>query len=363
MTSAKRGEVEAQAEKNNKVVKVEDLHKTFVTGFLPYARVSRLLERFWPLGASLFCKRVKAVQGPSFEVEKGEVFGLLGPNGAGKTTTLKMLMGLIFPDKGSLQIFGHKPGSLAAKKKIGFLPENPYFYEYLKAGEFLALVAALTGVPLTKRKKRINEMVDMMGLSHAMDRPLRKFSKGMLQRIGLAQALLPDPQLVVLDEPLSGLDPVGRKEIRDIIRGLKGEGKTVLFSSHILSDVEMLCDRVAIMAKGKIRKIGRLEDLLRVGEDLTEVVFEGNKKDIEKLMEDGKSRYERIGKKVRFLTADRSDRDRLLKEAILMGLSVESVVPRRSSLEDLFMLQAKEKTALEREKGTGNKADIKEPKK
>jgi len=276
-----------------------------------------------------------------FTVRCGEIFGLLGPNGAGKTTTLKMLMGLIFPDAGDIQIFGAEPGSLKAKRQVGFLPENPYFYDYLKAEEFLSLVSALTGISRKDKKRRIQEMVEMVGLSHAIDRPLRKFSKGMLQRIGLAQALLADPQLVVLDEPLSGLDPVGRKEIRDIVRGLKKKGKTVLFSSHILSDVELLCDRVAIMVQGKIREHGSLEELLVGGDQGTEVVVEGQKELTEELGKKTALEGEPIGERVRFFAKTQEDKDLLLRESLEMGLSVEAVAPRRSSLEDLFMNQAK----------------------
>ena len=323
-------------------VEVRGLKKTFVTGFITYDRISRLFTKIWPQGARALSKRVEAVRGVDFTVRRGEVFGLLGPNGAGKTTTLKMLMGLIFPDAGNIQIFGAEPGSLKAKRQVGFLPENPYFYDYLKAEEFLSLVSALTGISRKEKKQRIQEIVEMVGLSNATDRPLRKFSKGMLQRIGLAQALLADPQLVVLDEPLSGLDPVGRKEIRDIVRGLKKKGKTVLFSSHILSDVELLCDRVAIMAQGRIRKHGPLEELLVGGDQGTEVVVEGRQELTEKLAQKTSLKGEAIGEKVRFFVSSRAAKDQLLREALAMGLSVEAVSPRRSSLEELFMVQAKE---------------------
>jgi len=326
-----------EKEVSDKIINVNDLHKTFVTGFLPYGRISRVLWKVWPRGAKVLSNRVEAVKGLSFSVRRGEIFGLLGPNGAGKTTTLKIMMGLIFQDKGEIKLFGHKPGSLPAKKRTGFLPENPYFYDYLRAEEFLSLVAALTGIARNQRKKRIHEMLKRVGLEEAVDRPLRKYSKGMLQRIGLAQALLCDPLLVVLDEPLSGLDPVGRKEIRDIIRGLKKEGKTVLFSSHILSDVEMLCDRVAIMSQGSLRHIGPLDDLLKDDSGTMELVMNGKKDVLDEFLEKWDGRGERIGEKARFITKSVEEKDRLLKKALEIGLSVESLSPRRSSLEEIFM--------------------------
>lgn len=322
------------------VIEVKNLYKTFVTGFLPYAGVSRALSAVWPKGTRFISKRVEAVKDFSFSVKKGEIFGLLGPNGAGKTTTLKILMGLIFKDKGEIEIFGLPPGSLRVKKKIGFLPENPYFYDYLKAEEFLSLVASLTGIPRRERKERIHRILEKVGLLGAIDRPLRKFSKGMLQRIGLAQALISNPELVVLDEPLSGLDPVGRKEIRDIVWGLKKEGKTVLFSSHILSDVELLCDRVAIMAEGGLRQMGTLDELLKGESGITEVVLDGEKALLDEFLREWKGEGELLGEKARFVTKTGKEKDLLLRKALEKDLSVETLVPRRSSLEELFMLQA-----------------------
>src|SRR5687768_2488365 len=207
-------------------------------------------------------RRVEAVREVSFEVRRGEVFGFLGPNGAGKTTTLKMLMGLIFPSAGRAEVLGLPVPSLAAKRRLGYLPETPYFYDYLTADEFLDLVGALSDVPRSLRRERAAKLIERVGLGQARGRPLRKYSKGMLQRVGIAQALMGDPELVVLDEPMTGLDPLGRKEIRDLILELRDEGRTVFYSTHILPDVEMTCDRVAMVFAGRTRSVGPLTELL-----------------------------------------------------------------------------------------------------
>jgi ABC-2 type transport system ATP-binding protein len=278
----------------------------------------------------------------SFEVERGEIFGLLGPNGAGKTTTLKMLMGLIFPDDGRLTVFGRTAGDLEAKKRTGFLPENPYFYEYLKAEEFLGLVASLTGVPAARRRERIDTMLDKVGLGGATDRPLRKFSKGMLQRIGLAQALINDPDLVVLDEPLSGLDPMGRKEIRDIVLDLGRQGKTVLFSSHILSDVEMLCDRVAIMEQGTLRSVAPIEELVTSGQEETEIVLDRSDPRLEEIADLKGVERKRIGSRLHLMIKGNELRDEIVSRAVEAGVSVISVAPAKISLEQVFVAQTAE---------------------
>jgi ABC-2 type transport system ATP-binding protein len=227
------------------VVQTEQLSKIFRVGF-------------WG-------KRVTAVEGLNLEVRSGEVFGFLGPNGAGKTTTLKMLMGLIYPTSGRARLFGRDLGDPQTKARLGFLPESPYFYDYLTSREFLGFYGHLFGLWGAVLDKRIDELLELVGMTHAKDLQLRKFSKGMLQRVGVAQALINDPELVVLDEPMSGLDPIGRKEVRDLILRLKESGKTVLFSSHILHDAEVLCDRVAMILKGRLVACGRVTDLLDQG--------------------------------------------------------------------------------------------------
>jgi ABC-2 type transport system ATP-binding protein len=283
------------------VIEAEHLQKTFALGF--------------------FRKKVRAVDDVSFTVENNEIFGLVGPNGAGKTTTLKMLMGLIFPSSGQARIFGRPIADLKAKRRLGFLPENPYFYDYLSGEELLDLMGHLFGLPRAERRKRARVLLERVGLARAgaMGLSLRKYSKGMLQRLGLAQALINDPELVVLDEPMSGLDPIGRKEIRDLIVELKREGKTVLFSTHILSDVELICDRVAIVVGGRMRDVGHIEQLLSPRLLHTELVLE----------KDGALEPLRLGPD--------ADVDAALKEALAAGKKIVSVTPRKESLEDLFV--------------------------
>lgn len=210
-------------------------------------------------------RRVDALHQVSFEVSRGEIFGLLGPNGAGKSTTLKILMGLMRPSRGSGSILGRPLGSLEARSRIGFLPENPYFYDYLTATEFLETCASLTSVPRDGRRERIAGLLERVGLDPSSRQKLRKYSKGMLQRVGLAQAVLHDPEILILDEPMSGLDPTGRREVRDLIQSLGDEGKTVIFSSHILPDVEALCERVGILVQGRLRQSGRVTELIGQG--------------------------------------------------------------------------------------------------
>ncbi|MDH5725123.1 MAG: ABC transporter ATP-binding protein, partial [Nitrospira sp.] len=210
-------------------------------------------------------RRVTAVDELSLDVQRGEIYGFLGPNGAGKTTTIKMLMGLIYPSQGTAHLFGQPVGDRAAKAKVGFLPESPYFYDYLTSREFLRFYGHLFGLLGSMLEKRIDELLELVGMVHARDLQLRKFSKGMLQRVGIAQALINDPELVILDEPMSGLDPIGRKEVRDLIVRLKESGKTVMFSSHILHDAELLCDRVAMIMKGKLVACGLVSELIDHG--------------------------------------------------------------------------------------------------
>jgi ABC-2 type transport system ATP-binding protein len=208
-------------------------------------------------------------------VQEGEVFGYLGPNGAGKTTTLKLLMGLIYPTSGTATILGRPLDDPKMKAQIGFLPEQPYFYDHLTARELLAYLASLSGIPAGDRERRIETVLRRVGIHEHADLQLRKFSKGMLQRVGIAQAIVHDPKLIFLDEPMSGLDPIGRREVRDLIQALKDEGKTIFFSTHILSDAETLCDRVAVLNHGQLRGIGVVADLVREVSGRIEVVWEG----------------------------------------------------------------------------------------
>src|SRR5579872_41327 len=232
------------------------------------------LEKIYQVG--FWRKRPKVALRPlNLTVEDGEIFGFLGPNGAGKTTTLKLLMGLIFPTAGSARILGHDWSDPEVKAQIGFLPEQPYFYDHLTAHELLNYYAQLSGVPSKERSQRVHATLQKVGLPDVKGVQLRKFSKGMLQRIGIAQAILHNPKLVFFDEPMSGLDPMGRREVRDLMEQLKKEGKTVFFSTHILSDAEALCDRVAIIHKGELRGVGAIEDLTSSVEGKVELIWQG----------------------------------------------------------------------------------------
>jgi ABC-2 type transport system ATP-binding protein len=217
----------------------------------------------------------RALHGLTLTVERGEVFGFLGPNGAGKTTTLKLLMQLVYPTAGSATILGRPLGDLGMKRHIGYLPENPYFYDYLTAEELLTYFAGLFGYKGPERKQRVDRLLDEVGLGAERRLQLRKFSKGMVQRVGLAQALINDPEVVFLDEPMSGLDPLGRKDVRGLILRLRDQGRTVFFSSHILSDAETLCSRIAIVAKGTLMASGTLSDLVTAKLNGWEIVVDG----------------------------------------------------------------------------------------
>ena len=237
-------------------IEIAGLEKVYTVGFLR----KKPKQALFPLRLS---------------IEDGEIFGFLGPNGAGKTTTLKLLMGLVFPTSGSARILGREWTDPAIKAQIGFLPEQPYFYDYLTAHELLDYYGQLSGVPAKDRKRRIEEVLQRVGLTDVKGVQLRKFSKGMLQRAGIAQAILHDPKVIFLDEPMSGLDPMGRREVRGLIEQLKQEGKTVFFSTHILSDAEALCDRVAIIYKGELRGVGAVADLTSTVQGRVDIVWQG----------------------------------------------------------------------------------------
>ena len=230
------------------------------------------LEKSYRVG--FWRKRAKVALRPlRLTIDEGEVFGFLGPNGAGKTTTLKLLMGLVFPTAGTARILGRDLDDPQVRSQIGFLPEQPYFYDHLTARELLNYYGQLSGVPAKGRRARVEQMLDRVGLSDSAGVQLRKFSKGMLQRVGLAQAILHDPKLVFLDEPMSGLDPMGRREVRDMIQQLRHEGKTVFFSTHILSDAEALCDRVGVIHQGELRGVGAIAELTSQTQGRIEIIF------------------------------------------------------------------------------------------
>ena len=291
------------------------------------------LSKEFRLGVSR--KRVRAVVGASFSVKRGEIFGFVGPNGAGKTTTIRTLMGLIRPTTGGCTILGHKVPSRAARQQVGFLPEAPYFYDYLSARELLELCGRLFGLDAATRARRARELLARVGLTDAADRPMRKYSKGMLQRAGLAQALINDPEVVVLDEPMSGLDPIGRKEVRDLISELGAAGKTVFFSTHILPDVEAICDRVAIISLGQVHDVGPVGTLLQARILGTDVVLEvPEDRDHQALVPPG-GKARRVGRDVAIALPPELDVDAWLRS--LEGVRIRQVSPRKESLEDLYV--------------------------
>lgn len=288
--------------------------------------------------AGFWRKRARPALRPlNLTVESGEIFGYLGPNGAGKTTTLRLLMGLVKPTAGTATILGGSINDPGIRAQIGFLPEQPYFYDYLTAAELLNYYAQLSGVPAGERKQRITATLDRVGLAKdAVNTQLRKFSKGMLQRVGIAQAILHDPKLVFLDEPMSGLDPIGRHEVRDLIASLKEEGKTVFFSTHILSDAEALCDRVAIVANGQLRGVGAVAELTSNVRGTVEVIWEGNAA-IPAIQALGGNPHA-AGEMIRAVVDD-SAVDRVIDVLRINKARIISVTPVRTTLEDYFLKQ------------------------
>jgi len=221
---------------------------------------------------------VRSLENLNLSVKRGEVFGLLGPNGAGKTTTIKLILGLIFPTAGTVRVLGADPRDTTAKQRIGYLPEESYLHRFLNAEETLDFYGRLFDLPRDVRRKRAAELIERVGLKHAAKRPLKEYSKGMVRRVGLAQCLINDPELILLDEPTSGMDPIGSREIKDLILDLKRQGKTVLLSSHLLGDVEDVCDRVAMLYRGRLQLEGRVSELLEAG-DVTEIAVKGVSED------------------------------------------------------------------------------------
>jgi ABC-2 type transport system ATP-binding protein len=293
------------------------------------------LEKSYSVG--FWRKRPKRALYPlHLKVDEGEIFGFLGPNGAGKTTTLKMLMGLVFPTAGSARILGMEIGDPRMQAQIGFLPEQPYFYDYLTARELLDYYAQLSGVAAKQRSRKVSEMLERVGLQESAGVQMRKFSKGMLQRAGIAQAILHDPKVVFFDEPMSGLDPMGRREVRDLMEQLKREGKTVFFSTHILSDAEALCDRVAIMNLGQLRGVGAVSELLASVHGKVELVWQGTSvpPSIRALGAD----CHVMADTVRAVLAE-ENQDVAIETLRRERLRLVSVIPVRTSLEDYFVAQ------------------------
>jgi ABC-2 type transport system ATP-binding protein len=322
-------------------IRIEELTKDYAVGFWrkrPYRALDRL----------------------SLQIEPGEVFGFLGPNGAGKTTTLKLLMQLIFPTSGHAEILGRPVGDLRTRQRIGYLPENPTFYDYLTAEELLNYFAQLFGYDAADRRKRVTAMLDRTGLGRERRMQLRKYSKGMVQRVGIAQALLNDPDVIFLDEPMSGLDPLGRREIRSLILDLRSQGRTIFFSSHILADAEALCSRVAVVAGGRLAACGSLADILAfevrgwelVVADLSPAALQEVTPLASRVTEISPGRY------ALELGLDRAP-ERVLADLIATGARLVSLNPIRDTLEDFFVRQVAEvgtgaREAFAQERGHAN---------
>lgn len=312
---------ETQPAKKDLLIDVRNLRKTFKQG--------------------LFIRRtVDAVKSVSFDVQRGEIFGFLGPNGAGKTTTIKMLTGLIEPTGGEAYLFGKKVPSTEARKNIGFLPENPYVYPYLTPREFVTMSGNLSGMRGSKLAKRTAEVLDKVGILYAADRQVRALSKGMLQRTGLAAAMVSDPEMLILDEPMSGLDPVGRKEVRDLIFAERDHGRTIFFSTHILSDVEAMCDRVTILRLGEVVVSGEIRTLLRGDVISTDVLLGKVTPALEAALADAGLKMEVRPGLVLVSVEGAASVARVLAIAMANDAEVVEVAPRRETLEDLFMKKA-----------------------
>jgi ABC-2 type transport system ATP-binding protein len=298
------------------------------------------LEKTYSVG--FWRKRPKLALRPlTLSVEYGEIFGFLGPNGAGKTTTLKMLMGLVFPSNGTARILGMELDDPRMKAQIGFLPEHPYFYDYLTGRELLKYYGRLSGVDPKQLSRKTDAALERVGLRDAANLQLRKFSKGMLQRVGIAQAILHDPKLVFLDEPMSGLDPMGRREVRNLIEELKREGKTVFFSTHILSDAEALCDRVAIIHLGELRRVGSVVELTASVHSKVEIVWQGAI--VPAAFKTLGAECHTAGDTTRSVI-DEQNQDAALEALRRERLRLISVTPVRMSLEDYFMTQLTDKS-------------------
>jgi len=284
-----------------------------------------------------------ALKSLDLTVHAGETFGFLGPNGAGKTTTLKLLMGIIFPSAGSATILGKDCQDPDVKRRVGFLPEQPYFYDYLSAPELLNYYARLSGMPQAGTPDRIKKLLEQVGLGDVGNQHLRKFSKGMLQRVGIAQAIIHDPEVIFLDEPMSGLDPLGRHEVRELIQGLKDAGKTIFFSTHILSDAEALCDRVGVIHKGELRGVGVVNDLRSATAGKTEVIWQGAQAlaVVSKLLADSHVTGDTVRGTVAVETLDA-----LLEKLRQQGARLISVTPLRGTLEDYFLAHTAEPEAV-----------------
>lgn len=299
------------------VIEVENLTKEFTYGFLR--------------------KHFRALDKINLEIKEGEIFGYLGPNGAGKTTTLKIIVGLLYPTAGSVKLFGESPLNPKVKERIGFLPENPYFYDYLTIQEYLELCLQLFDFKKKNVKSVIDEVLEVVELKQAKDTQCRKLSKGMLQRLGIAQTLINDPQVLILDEPLTGLDPIGRKSIRDLLLNLRKMGKTIFLSSHIISDLEMLCDRVAIIVNGEIRNVGTLADLVEDKIKYIEIIAEDLSGDCRSKIKNITQNIILFGNRTSIRVVKKDDVSKVIDLIRQENSRIFSVNPVRYSLEDTLV--------------------------
>jgi ABC-2 type transport system ATP-binding protein len=326
--SGEKIEMSVSSDNSEVVIDIEELTKDYQVGFLKK-------------------RSVRALDHLTLQVRRGEIFGFLGPNGAGKTTTLKLLMGLIFPTAGNALILGQSIKDVSTRSRIGYLPENPYFYDYLSGRELLDYTGALFGMAKDRTAQRSRELLEGVGLDEdAADRQLRKYSKGMLQRIGIAQALVNDPEIIFMDEPMSGLDPIGRREVRDLLLSLRRQNKTIFFSSHILSDVEALCDRAAILSRGKLVRYGSVYELVGDGGSAVEVIAVGLETAVLGDFTQKLACLQSVTQTpngVSLLLDDENGVDDALSLIRQAGGKLVSVNPRRASLEGVFF-SADEKT-------------------
>ncbi len=297
-----------------KAIEIKGLEKTFTSNFL--------------------LKKYKVLKDINISIEKGEIYGFLGPNGAGKTTTIKCMLGLISFDSGESLIYGKDSKSIEGREKIGFLPEHPYFYDYLTAKELLIFSGMLFSIPIKKVMNKAKYLLELVGLEGKEDLKLKKFSKGMIQRLGFAQTLINDPEIIILDEPFSGLDPIGRKELRDLIISLKKSGKTIFFSSHILQDMEMIVDTVGIILEGKTIKQGKLSDLISHSVQYYEVVFRGVD---ESLLKSNNIGFELKDNNYITKSKDFEKVNHIIEFIIMNHGKIISVTPFKMTLEDIFL--------------------------
>jgi len=297
-------------------VKINDLQKTFSNG--------------WG-------KRSTIIKNLNLDIMENEIFGYLGANGAGKTTTFKLMLGLIYPDKGTILFDGKPASDYKNRTVLGYLPETPYFYSYLTAGEALDFYASLFDMDRSLKKRRVEKMLHLVGLDHAKNLQLRKFSRGMLQRIGIAQAMINDPKLLILDEPMSGLDPMGRKDMRDIILNCRDQGKTIIFSSHIISDVEMICDRASILSKGKLQQVIEMDDRQDTQDSTWEIICRGQVFNLDPIKEQDKIAHHVTGNRHILSTEDKGLANLIMAEIQNQGLDLISFGSRRKSIEDIYI--------------------------